>query len=299
MSIELYASLKEMYDSFLKEQNELEEKINENDNQYYNRIELLDSRIKTLGFILNFINSNNLLHKDCSENVEDFKALKNKSTFDKEDIRKRRQILDIQEKERQRIARDLHDTSLQNLAHLIHKVELSSLYMDEDIIKARLELESVNKNLKSIIQEIRNTIFDLRPMIFDDLGLKASFERLFSKMKKTSGLDIQYEIEEIGCENSLVLMNIFRIVEECMNNAMKHSKGSKIIFSLKHEEDNCLISVKDNGVGFDYNYVFSEKEGHFGMRILSERVDLLSGVINIDSNPGMGTTVYVVIPLSF
>ena len=73
---------------------------------------------------------------------------------------KRLQILDIQEKERHRIARDLHDTTLQNLSHLVHNIELSSLYIDKDPIRARLELEVVNKKLKSVIQEMRNIIFD-------------------------------------------------------------------------------------------------------------------------------------------
>ena len=66
--------------------------------------------------------------------------------------------LSIQEEDRQRIARELHDTSLQNLAHLIHKIELSSLYIDQDPVRAKLELSAVNKNLREIIEEIRCTI---------------------------------------------------------------------------------------------------------------------------------------------
>ena len=81
-------------------------------------------------------------------------------------------VLDVQEKERQRIARDLHDSSLQNLTHLVHKVELSSLYIDQDPIKAKLELATVEQGLRKVIDDIRNRIYDLRPMSFDDLGLK-------------------------------------------------------------------------------------------------------------------------------
>lgn len=141
--------------------------------------------------------------------------------------------MDIQEKERQRIARDLHDSSLQNLSHLLHNVELSSLYVDEDPVKAKLELAVVNSRLKSIIQEIRDTIFDLRPMTFDDLGLKEAFDRLVYKLRESSKFNITYNIEDIGCNNSLILMTIFRIIEECLNNAIKHSRGSKINFELK------------------------------------------------------------------
>ena len=79
-------------------------------------------------------------------------------------------ILDIQEKERQRIARELHDSSVQNLTHLIHTIELSSMFIDQDPIRAKLELETCMNNLKTTIHEMRETIFNLRPMSFDDLG---------------------------------------------------------------------------------------------------------------------------------
>ena len=95
-------------------------------------------------------------------------------------------ILTIQEDERKRIARDLHDTSLQNLAHLIHKIELSSMYIDVDPNQAKLELASVNKKLREIIDEIRSILFDLRPMTFDDLGLKAALERLLMNLMAKS-----------------------------------------------------------------------------------------------------------------
>ena len=87
-------------------------------------------------------------------------------------MKKKELVFEIQELDRRRIARDLHDTSLQNLSHLIHKLELVSMYMDKDMIRAKLELASVSKNINHIIDEIRMVIYDLRPMVFDDLGLK-------------------------------------------------------------------------------------------------------------------------------
>ena len=73
--------------------------------------------------------------------------------------------LDYQEMDRKRIANELHDTSLQDLTHIIHQIELSSLYIDIDPIKAKLELEDVNNQIRRVIQDIRNTIFNLRPML--------------------------------------------------------------------------------------------------------------------------------------
>ena len=82
-----------------------------------------------------------------------------------------KKMMEMLETERKRIVSELHDTSLQNIAHLVHMIELASLYIDKDPARAKMELNSVSK-------DIRSTIFNLRPMTFDDLGLKASFERL-------------------------------------------------------------------------------------------------------------------------
>lgn len=106
-------------------------------------------------------------------------------------------IFKVQEEERQRIARDLHDTSLQNLTHLIHKIELSSLYIDKDPIQAKLELSIVEKSLRKTIEEIRNIIYDLRPMTFDDLGLKNALLQLLSCINEDQKYQITYEIDNV------------------------------------------------------------------------------------------------------
>ena len=221
---ELYESLREIYKSYFTEKENIREKLEgrkiQYDYQFYiDYIGLLDLRINTLSGVLKVFENFFL----SEENSDSFGKLNNLGKIkEKEVINQRLQILDIQEKERQRIARDLHDSSLQNLSHLLHNVELSSLYVDEDPVKAKLELAVVNSRLKSIIQEIRDTIFDLRPMTFDDLGLKEAFERLVYKLRESSKFNITYNIEDIGCNNSLILMTIFRIIEECLNNAIKH-----------------------------------------------------------------------------
>lgn len=215
------------------------------------------------------------------------------------DVINRLHILNIQEKERQRIARDLHDTSLQNLTHLIHKIELSSMYIDKDSIKAKLELATVNKNLKSIIDEIRNVIFNLRPMNFSETNLIESIDCLIDKLSDNPNIKIITFVEELNCDDPLILMAIFRIIKECMINALKHSSGNKIVLSLKNESDNyCSIVIEDNGKSFDYSKIncFDGKK-HFGLCILKERVEYLSGKLNINSNPGIGTTIEIFIPL--
>ena len=295
MSDELYEGLREIYEDFFSQKNAAEEEkekiTNDNDYQYYERkIEDLDNKIKVVSSLLNIFERQSFTQKYGENN--------NLISVNKSIINRGLQILDIQERERQRIARDLHDTSLQNLTHIIHKIELSSMFIDDDPVKAKLELVSVNKNLRSVIKEIRNTIFDLRPMTFDDLGLRKSFERLADHLKESSDFEVFYNIEEINCNNSLVLMTIFRIIEECTNNAIKHSNGSVVFFELKKiAENTCIIIVADNGKSFDAEKVLSEKQRHFGLNILKERVELLCGTMEIDSKLDKGTVIKIVIPL--
>ena len=106
-----------------------------------------------------------------------------------------RKILEMQEKDRQRIARELHDSSVQNLTHLIHMIELSIMYIDKDSIRAKLELENCIKILKSTVEEIREVIFNFRPMSFDDLGFKQCIENFISDSKiKYKKCEIEYQI---------------------------------------------------------------------------------------------------------
>ena len=300
MTNELYEGLIEIYKDFINEKEYLINKENNSSNDYQksrNLLGILETRIDTLSSILKIFE--NYFSAKKNEFLEENKReLEIKENYRGDIFNKRLQILDIQEKERHRIARDLHDTTLQNLSHLVHNIELSSLYIDKDPIRAKLELEVVNKKLKSVIQEMRNIIFDLRPMTFDDFGIKESFERLVDKLKETSKISIDYNIDNINCNNSLILMTIFRIVEECLNNAIKHSGGSKIFFEIKKDDnDNCIIVVSDNVVSFDSKNISSSKDGHFGLCILEERVKLLSGTMHIDSKPEHGTTIKILVPL--
>ena len=161
-----------------------EEKENiekENHSQYY-KLSKLTKQIEDIEFLLKDLSSIELKNENSFivDNVLDEKE--NLSEYFSDDS-KHMWMLDIQEKERQRIARELHDSSVQNLTHLIHMIELSSMFIDQDPIRAKLELASCSKNLKSVIDEIRETIFNLRPMSFDDLGFKQSIDDLITKLK--------------------------------------------------------------------------------------------------------------------
>ena len=203
-------------------------------------------------------------------------------------------VLDIREKERQRIARDLHDVTLQNLSHLIHKVELSSLYMEQDIVKAKLELATIDKELRNIIEEMRTIIYNMHPISLEDLGLKTTMERMIHNTNKNYNFFIETDIEDVSCENKNLQIIIFRLTQECVINALKHSNGNKLSVSLKYKDNTYIINVIDNGIGFIEKEI-EKKYSHYGLAIMKERVKLVSGKMNINSS-GSGTSIKIEIP---
>lgn len=246
----------------------------------------------------------------CSKRNDSLEQLKtrlqnNKHTFDKKkdicidelqpDIKLL--VLDIQEKERQRIARDLHDSSLQTLIHLIHKLELCSKYIDVDPVQANLEIVSCNKQLKKLINESRLKIFNLRPMSFDDLGFQEVLNRLKINLQEQSDMEIDFQIDQLESKEELILITIYRIIQEACNNAVKYSNGSKLSVISTYDSEQFYCRIEDNGIGFSMSEI-EKKKNHFGIIMLQEQVKLLSGKIKIDSELGRGTTIEVYIPAS-
>lgn len=205
-------------------------------------------------------------------------------------------IISVQESERQRIARDLHDATLQNLTHMVHQLELCELYMEKDIIKARLELLSTRKNLHIVIEEIRNIIFDLHPMTFDDLGLKETYENFFDTLKEYTSFEFDVIIDDIKDEYDYFLLSIYRIGRECVMNSIRHSKGRRILFRCIREENYIKLVIEDDGIGYSYEDIM-EKNNHYGLTSVNERVKLLKGII--ERKFDNGTKILIKIPSDY
>lgn len=222
-----------------------------------------------------------------------------KSVLEDEDINFNKISLDIQEKDRQRIARDLHDTSLQNLAHLIHKIELSSMYIDKDPVQAKLELACVNKNMKAIIDDIRNTIFDLRPMSFDDLGFSDMLQDFINKLRDRYKVEVNSEIDIISSNNNILLISLYRVIRECCLNAMEHSECKNLYVKVKdnYSKQTIDIEIRDDGIGFNVEESSAMVSNHYGLKIMKERIELLGGQISIKSGYGQGTDITISVPM--
>lgn len=135
-------------------------------------------------------------------------------------------------------------------------------------------------------------------MTFDDLGLRQTLLNLFSLINQDGHFEIIADIDEIDDslsdqDKEISLITIYRIIQECVHNAVEHSEGNRIMISLKEEKDNFQIKVKDNGIGYDQAEA-ERKERHFGLAVVRERVFLLNGTIEVATENG--TSISIEIP---
>lgn len=205
--------------------------------------------------------------------------------------------LTILENERSRITRELHDTTIQNLVHLVHQIELASHYIDEDPIRAKLELTALSKNLKETITDTRNIIYDLKPMSITDLGFEEALDEYISYLNTFSDIKFVYNIEDdFNKIDSNKLLIIYRIIQEACNNIIKHSKATDAEINItKYKDSFFRISIDDNGVGCKKENM--SKIHHYGLEIIEERVRMIYGDLEIHTDLEEGFHITVIIPI--
>lgn len=210
-------------------------------------------------------------------------------------------LLETVEAERQRIARDLHDTTVQSLTSLVHKSELCSKLIDVDPIRCKLELMSMSKILRDVINESRRMIYDLRPMSFDDIGFDVTVERSLDKFSAANNIRCIFNVEGEPFEiRSIVAITLLRVVQESCSNSVKHGHASCIYVTLEYLEDELALTIRDDGEGFDISSIpecTRKDNSGFGLSMMRERVYLLSGKLVIESSKGNGCITKVNLPI--
>ncbi len=198
--------------------------------------------------------------------------------------------------ERQRIARELHDLIGQNL---------TALGLNLNIMKARLtgkELEALENRISdslSLVEEttvnIRDVMARLRPPVLDDYGLFTAVSWFSEQLKERTGVNIDVVGEEFAPRLDMhVETALFRIVQEALNNVVKHSGATSVTIVLKRNGNGVMLTIEDNGIGFDREKVArSQKKGKWGLTNITERAISAGGNCRIESVPGSGTRIIV------
>ena len=211
----------------------------------------------------------------------------------------RRKLLETQEAERQRIARELHDSTVQSMTSLVHKAELCARLIDIDPVRCKMELKSTSKYTKEIIDELRDLIYNLRPMSFDDIGIDTAIERNLARLQENTETKINYYVQGSSDEMSPVVgLTLLRIIYEACSNAVRHADAKEVNVRFVYQDDHIDLSIEDDGKGFEVEEMKVEDDRTgFGLPIMKERVFLLSGTMEIQSEPGKGTKIEISVPL--
>jgi two-component system sensor histidine kinase DegS len=204
-------------------------------------------------------------------------------------------MIQAQEAERQRLSRQMHDGPAQALSNFILQTEIAMRVFDLDQDRARTELKDLKASATATFQKIRDFIFDLRPMMLDDLGLIPTVKRYIDAFKEKSGIEVRLSItgSERRLEPYLEVM-IFRAIQELLANGAYFSQANQIQLKIDIMEENIAIEVQDNGKGFDVDEL-EQKKGE-GLKVIKDRVTMLGGNFQIESDLDQGTCVSFQVP---
>ena len=210
------------------------------------------------------------------------------------------QLLTIQEDERGRIARDLHDQLGQRLTALRLKIaSLRLLCKDDPEVAALIDrIQTVSELLDS---EVSFLAWELRPAILDSMPFAEAMDNYLSEWSRQA--EIFAEFDAIGTRELAlgkeIENNLYRITQEALNNAAKHAKATQINVLLERRDDNVMLIIEDNGVGFDPKIIGpgDDKNRGFGLFGMRERASMIAASIEIESNIGSGTSIFVKVPL--
>lgn len=211
-----------------------------------------------------------------------------------------RQLLLSQENERKRVASELHDGLGQDLLLIKNRLSLLSANSNHSPEVAR-QLAEVSTNATRAIADVRAISHALRPAALEQVGFTKAVEWMLEKVAETSRMRFGSDIDDIdGLLGPEKEINLYRIIQEGLNNVLKHSQASQVLVEIKRQQSNISVSIFDDGKGFDPAQLNGKAGKHpsFGLTGIKERAKVLDGILTLQSAPGTGTRLTVNVPLS-
>ncbi len=239
---------------------------------------------------------------ETEQKIADLQAERLKESQQRETLRGElfRRVVAAQESERQRMARDLHDETGQALTAIGLGLRGLESRMARDPEQATATLHELQSLTADSLQELQHLMADLRPSHLDDLGLPAALRWYAGKMEERYPLNISMQIagEERALDDASKIA-VFRIVQEALNNVLKHSEARHASIQLDFTDKGMRASIRDDGCGFDLDGIRAKQSSSrpsLGLAGMQERAVLLGGTAVVQSRPGQGTLVEAFIP---
>jgi PAS domain S-box-containing protein len=204
------------------------------------------------------------------------------------------QLIAVQEEERQKIANDIHDDSIQTMFAVGIR-----LHLLRTMVKESEQLKLIS-NLESTVEHatarLRHLLFELRPVALDQEGLEAALRLYLEEMRTEARLEYELQSHLTSQPPPQARVVLYRITQEALANVRKHAGASRVEVSIGEADDGYLVSVADNGHGFDLEKAAQTVPGHLGLASMRERAEMLGGWFRLRSEPGGGTEVEFWIP---
>lgn len=207
-------------------------------------------------------------------------------------------VIQTEESVRQSLVRRMHDGAASSLSNFILQAEICQRFFDVNPDRARQELDALKSSAASTFSDVKDFIFDLRPMMLDDLGVVPTLRRYVESFQEKNGLPVPMTVT--GVERRLeshIEVTLFRNIQELLNNALMHAQATQVQVSLDMGQDLVVAVVEDNGRGFNPDEVMDGSTRTIGLSTLHERIQMLGGDLNIQSSIGQGARIEFSIPI--
>lgn len=270
--------LRQKETTLIKRRDELEQRIR----TLSRSIDRTENLMSKINVVLNYLN-------------EDFKDINEKLELANEKHAFGLKIIEAQEEERRRLSREIHDGPAQMLANVLIRSDIVDKTIRQRGIDAGMkEIKDMKENVRNALFEVRRIIYDLRPMALDDLGLIPTLRRYLTTVEEYHNTKIDFHIRGKETRYSEKFETaVFRLIQEAVQNAVKHSGASLIKVYLEATGERLNILVEDNGIGFNKE---EKKDKSFGLLGMRERIQMLEGELDINSEIGKGTKIKISLP---
>ncbi|WP_242040980.1 PAS domain S-box protein [Leptolyngbya sp. FACHB-261] len=196
--------------------------------------------------------------------------------------------------ERNRMAREIHDTLAQAFTGILIQVDAATQVLTDDVEATQAHLDTIEELARTGLTEARRSVTALRPQLLEDGDLSSALERLVNQMRVATNTALIYSIQGIAYSLPVeVENNLLRIGQEALTNAIKYANANEIRIELVYDDAQCRLQVKDDGQGF--GVVGVPMSGGFGLLGMSERAERIGAQLTIESQPGQGTEIIVIV----
>ncbi len=210
-------------------------------------------------------------------------------------------IIAIEDQERKKLARDLHDGPAQTLASIIMEIDFINKLYEHEPAKVPQELVKLRETAQRTLAQVRNTMFELRPLVLESQGLRAALETYTERLINVEGLNVHLDVRNLDEERLPAKIEelCFAIIREAVVNIKKHAKAKDTWIIVEKRSKDLIVAVRDNGYGF--NVAETQRgygnRGSLGLLNMRERAELLGAKYSLESAPGRGTLVSLIVPL--